>query len=81
MSDTELDAELLGIVGDDSDEEGEMSSSQHSPQRSPEPDTTRIVEPVEGDPSTRKGVAQKVRARGRRKRKPASDDEDDFGIA
>nr|POF01208.1 rna polymerase-associated protein [Quercus suber] len=81
MSDDGLDAELLGMVGDGSDDEGEeMESPQQVQSPALSAEAKESVEQVEDPQATRKGVAQKVRAKGGRKRRKAqSDDEDDFG--
>lgn len=81
MSDNELDAELLGMVGDGSDDEGEETDSpQHNHNRSPTPEAKESVEKTEDLQVSRKGVAQKIRARGgQKKRKTQSEDEEDFG--
>nr|POE56342.1 rna polymerase-associated protein rtf1 [Quercus suber] len=81
MSDDGLDAELLGMVGDGSDDEGEeMASPQQAQSPALSVEAKESVEQVEDTQSTRKGVAQKVRAKGgRKKRKAPSDDEDEFG--
>lgn len=72
MSDNELDldAEILGMVGDDSsDSEGsdagdDVPTTQPISHRTPSEEPKQSVEKVEEPPSARRGVAQKVRRKG-----------------
>lgn len=82
MSDNDLDvdAELLALAGDGSDDEDEASPpneglAERSPSQEAKPSVEKADEPV----GNRKGVAQKVRAR-RRKRKQESEEEEDEGL-
>lgn len=81
MSDDGLDAELLGMVGDGSDDEGEeMESPQRVQSRSSSVEAKESVEKVEDPQASRKGVAQRIRSTGgRKRRKPRSEDEEDLG--
>ncbi|PNS19080.1 hypothetical protein CAC42_1816 [Sphaceloma murrayae] len=74
MSDSELDAELLALEGDESSAEEDNVSSPPK-ENFNEPKTS-----VEKSPP-RRGVAQKLKARGRAKkaRRDASEEEDAFG--
>ena len=69
----DVDAELLAMAGDDSSDEGSdagevVDQTQVVSARSPSPPPKASVEKSE-DPSTttRRGIAQKVRKRGRKK--------------
>ena len=80
MSDNELDAELLGMVGGESDDEGEeLEQSQHIDDRSPSQDAKPSVEKLDEPAKRTKGVAQKVRGRRKRARKQESEDDEDLG--
>lgn len=78
---SDLDDEILGLVGGDSDDEGDdldqLDSTQIVEDRSPSQDAQQSVEKAEEPQASRRGVAQKVKSRGRRKRKQESEDEDD----
>lgn len=78
MSDNELDAELLGMVGGESDDEGsELGETQQIEDRSPSQEPKASVEKTEEAPKRTKGVAQKVRKRNKKKtrREESEDDE------
>ena len=80
MSDNELDAELLGMVGGESDDEGEeLEHTQHINDRSPSQEAKPSVEKSDEPAKRTKGIAQKVRGRRKRVRKQESEDEDDLG--
>ncbi|KAK5117011.1 hypothetical protein LTR62_006732 [Meristemomyces frigidus] len=89
MSDNELDAELLGMVGGESDDEGESGVDRTQAfvddEGSQTPEARETVEKVEKNhsqgqgPSRLKGVAQKVKGRRKKARKQESEDEDDLG--
>ena len=70
----DVDAELLGMVGDDSSDDecsdvGEVPDRTHQIEdRTPSEEPKPSVEKVEEPPSVRRGVAQKVRKRGGRKK-------------
>lgn len=68
MSDNEIDAELLAMAGSDSsDREGEADVTQQTDDRSPTPEIVKpSVEKTE-ETGTRRGVAQRVRAKKGRK--------------
>ena len=76
MSDNELDldAELLGMVGDESsDSDGseagdEPTNTQPISHRTPSEEPKPSVEKVEEPPSARRGIAQKVRRKGGRRK-------------
>jgi len=79
---SDLDNELLELAGgDSSDDEGDdidqLDQTQVYDDRSPSQEAKPSVEKAEEAGTSRKGVAQKVKARGRRKRKQESEDEDD----
>jgi len=84
MSDNELDAELLGMVGGESDDEGSddgIDQTQHIDDRSPSPaaqEAKQSVEKAAADDGLKrtKGVAQKVRKRRRKARREESEDEE-----
>ncbi|KAK5120627.1 hypothetical protein LTR85_005985 [Meristemomyces frigidus] len=81
MSDNELDAELLGMVGGESDDEGEeLEQTQHIDDRSPSQEAKPSVEKAEEPPKRTKGIAQKVRGRRKKARKQESEDEDDLDL-
>jgi len=81
MSDNELDAELLGMVGGESDDEGEeLEVTQQVEDRSPSQEAKPSVEKNDQPPKRQKGVASKVSKRMRKKRKPQSEDEDDLDL-
>ena len=84
----DVDAELLGMVGDDdsSDEEGsdagEVQDNQRQIEdRTPSEEPKASVEKAEEPPSIRRGVAQKVRRRGKKKvsRRELEDELNDLG--
>ena len=84
----DVDAELLGMVGDDSsDDEGSdagevRDTSRQIEDRTPSEEPKPSVEKVEEPPSARRGVAQKVKKRGGRKkvnRRELEDELDDLG--
>ena len=87
MSADEIDAELLGLVGDSSDAESEVDDvsqlqqpiSARSPSEEPKPSVEKPAE--EPASERRKGVAQKVRKRGKKKvsRRELEDELDDLG--
>ncbi|TKA68615.1 hypothetical protein B0A55_09209 [Friedmanniomyces simplex] len=80
MSDNELDAELLGMVGGESDDEGEeVDQTQAFDDRSASEEAKESVEKVEEAPRRTKGVAQKVKGRRKKARKQETEDEDDLG--
>ncbi|EMC92495.1 hypothetical protein BAUCODRAFT_293733 [Baudoinia panamericana UAMH 10762] len=81
MSDNELDAELLGMVGGESDDEGEgeVNQTQAYDERSPSQEAKQSVEKVEDANKRTKGIAQKVKGRRKRARKQESEEEDDLG--
>lgn len=80
MSDNELDAELLGMVGGESDDEGEeIDQTQAYEDRSPSQEAQQSVEKAEEPRGRMKGVAQKVKGRRKKARKQESEDEDDLG--
>ncbi|KAK1818435.1 RNA polymerase-associated protein rtf1 [Friedmanniomyces endolithicus] len=80
MSDNELDAELLGMVGGESDDEGEeMDQTQAFDDHSAGEEAKESVEKVEEAPRRTKGVAQKVKGRKKKARKQESEDEHDLG--
>jgi RNA polymerase-associated protein RTF1 len=87
MSDNELDAELLGMVGGESDDEGEAEGEAEGDTQSV--DHTQVVQDDPGEeapkesvekaeeaPKRTKGVAQKVRGRGKKKARRESIDEE-----
>lgn len=79
MSDNELDAELLGMVGGESDDEGEeLDETLPFIDRASSQEAQESVEKVEEPPKRLKGVAQKVKKRRRAKRQQ-SEDEDGLG--
>jgi len=81
MSDNELDAELLGMVGGESDDEGEeLDMTQQINDRSPSQEAKPSVEKSDEAPKRQKGVASKVRKSRGRKRKQESEDEDDLDL-
>lgn len=81
MSDNELDAELLGMVGGESDDEGEeLDQTQRIDNRSPSQEAKPSVEHTEEPPKRTKGIAQKVRGRRKKARKQESEDEDDLDL-
>lgn len=79
MSDSDLDAELLGLAGSgESDEEDNVEETRMLDDRSPSPEAP-VKQSVEksADSGPRRGVAQKVRARrGKKRRQDDSEDED-----
>lgn len=81
MSADEIDAELLAMAGDSSEDEGDdidqtqVVEDKLSNDEDQEP-APRVVEA----PARTKGVAQKVKARGRRKRRQQEGDIDDDDI-
>lgn len=80
MSDNELDAELLGMVGGESDDEGsDEPQTPPTDDRSPSQEATASVEKIDEAPKRTKGVAQKVKGRRKKARKQESEDEDDLG--
>lgn len=81
MSDNELDAELLGMVGGESDDDGEeLDASGEDELRSPSPKPSKATNKAVNDSKRQRGVAAKVSRRGRKKRKDDSDDEDDLDL-
>jgi len=81
MSDNELDAELLGMVGGESDDEGEdLNATQQVEDRSPSEEAKPSVEKTDGVPKRQRGVASKVSKRMRKKRKQESEDEGDLDL-
>lgn len=76
MSDNELDldAEILGMIGDDSsDSEGSeagdaMPTTQPISHRTPSEEPKPSVEKAEEPPSARRGLAQKVKKKGGRRK-------------
>lgn len=77
-----LDAELLAMAGESSEDEEEVEVSDRVEMRTPSPDQVKpSVEKVEEVSSSKRGVAQRVRAkRGRKaRRRDDSDDHDDDG--
>ena len=90
MSDNELDldAEILGMVGDDSSDDSGSEAGDHDvptalpiSHRTPSEEPKQSVEKVEEPPSARRGVAQKVRRKGGRKkvnRRELEDELDDL---
>lgn len=77
MSDNELDAELLGMVGGESDDEGsDVDQTQQIEDRSPSQEPQASVEKNEEAPKRTKGVAQKVRRRRKKARREESEDEE-----
>ena len=82
MSDNELDAELLGMMGGESDDEGEeLEQTHHTSDRSPSQEAKASVEKLEEPAKRTKGIAQKVRGRRKKARKQESEDEAELGIA
>ncbi|KAK5133527.1 hypothetical protein LTR08_007664 [Meristemomyces frigidus] len=80
MSDNEFDAELLGMVGGESDDEGEeLEQTQQMAHRSPSQEAKPSVEKSEAPAKRTKGVAQKVRGRRKTAKKQESEDEHDLG--
>ncbi|KAK3679019.1 RNA polymerase-associated protein rtf1 [Recurvomyces mirabilis] len=81
MSAEDLDAELLGMVGGESDDEGEEADQTQAfvEARSPTPEARETVEKAEEPARRTKGVAQKVKGRRKKARKQESEDEDDLG--
>jgi len=79
MSDNELDAELLGMVGGESDDEGEeLDETLPFIDQASSQEAQESVEKVGEPPKRLKGVAQKVKKRRRAKRQQ-SEDEDGLG--
>ena len=81
MSVDEIDAELLALAGDDSDDDAEsVEASEHIEEKSPSQEPKPSVEHAEEPVSSRRGVAQKVRKRGRKKvsRRELEDELDDL---
>ena len=77
MSGDEIDAELLAMAGDTSEDEGEeVEQTLVVEDRTPSQEPAESVEKPEEPPSVKRGVAQKVKPRGRRSRKREIDDED-----
>lgn len=77
MSDNELDAELLGMVGGGSDDEGsDVDQTQQIEDRSPSQEPKASVEKAEEKPQRTKGVAQKVRRRRKKARREESVDDE-----
>lgn len=84
MSDNELDAELLGMVGGESDDEGDSRSISDSGsvvdqtlQMEVEEEPAKpSVEKVEEPQKRTKGVAQKVRGRRKKAKRRESIDEE-----
>ncbi|KAI7315896.1 hypothetical protein KC315_g10956, partial [Hortaea werneckii] len=77
MSDNELDAELLGMVGGESDDEGsDVDRTQQIEDRSPSREPQASVEKNDEAPKRTKGVAQKVRRRRKKARREESEDEE-----
>lgn len=77
MSDTELDAELLALAGDDSSDD-ERSDTRLRQSRSPSEGLAKSSEPSRSPP--RRGTAQKAKSRisaqpSRRRRKDESEEE------
>ncbi|KAK5709276.1 RNA polymerase-associated protein rtf1 [Elasticomyces elasticus] len=80
MSDNELDAELLGMVGGESDDDGDdVEQTQAFDDRSASEEAKESVEKVDEAPRRTKGVAQKVKGRRKKARKQESEDDDDLG--
>ena len=91
MSADEIDAELLAMAGDGSDSDSDSESgaddasqnqqpiSARSPSQEPKPSVEKVAE--EPASERRRGVAQKVKKRGRKKvsRKEIEDELDDLG--
>jgi hypothetical protein len=83
----DVDAELLGMVGDDSSDDegsdvGELQDTTHRIEdRTPSEEPKASVEKAEEPPSARRGVAQKVRRRGKKKvsRRELEDELNDLG--
>ncbi|KAF4550443.1 Plus-3 domain-containing protein [Elsinoe fawcettii] len=75
MSDSELDAELLALEGDESSAE-----EDNTPQSPPQKGASEPKKSIEKSPP-RRGVAQKLKSRGRarRARRDESEEEDAFG--
>lgn len=80
MSADEIDAELLAMAGDSSDEEADeldqLQDTQEHNSNDGEQTDSGVHRTTEAPPRT-KGVAQKVKARGRRQRKRSESDIDD----
>ena len=84
----DVDAQLLAMGPDDDDSDSEGSDAgeiqehtQHIEDRTPSEEPKPSVEKVEEPPSARRGVAQKVRKKGGRKkvsRKEIEDELDDL---
>ena len=80
----DVDAELLGMVGDDSsDSEGSDAgevpdTSRQVQERTPSEEPKASVEKVEEPPSAKRGVAQKVRRRGGKKKVSRREIEDEL---
>jgi RNA polymerase-associated protein RTF1 len=84
MSAEDLDNELLGLVNDDSsdsevDDLDRLDQTQIVDDRSPTPEPKQSVEKAEDPGASRRGVAQKVKSRGRRK--PKQQESEDEGEA
>ena len=71
----DFDTELLGLVGSD-DEGDDADQTQLVEERSPSQEAQQSVEKADEPASIRRGVAQKVKARGKKRRKQESDEED-----
>lgn len=82
-ADEALDAELLAMAGDDSDEEGEADVTQQSEEHSPTPEAAPVKSTVEksADSGPKRGVAQKVRAKRGKKARRREESEDEDAIA
>ena len=85
----DVDAELLAMAGDSSDDESDAGDSEavgqnqvvegpRTPSEEPKPSVEKVVE---DPPSARRGVAQKVRKNRRRRdrRREIEDELDDLG--
>lgn len=82
MSADELDAELLAMAGDSSDDEGDdFDQTQVIHDRSPSQEARETVEKADDQANNRRGVAQKVKSRARARRRQPSEDERSDGEA
>lgn len=79
----DLDQELLGMAdgGESEDEESiddldRLDRTEFPGERSPSQEAKESVEKAEEPAGSRRGVAQKVKSRGRRRRKQESEGED-----
>lgn len=74
MSADEIDAELLAMAGDSSDDEGEVDVPMGTNTRSSTPDAPRqTTEKTDDAPKAQRGVAQKVKGRKRKQRRASSE--------